>query len=146
MFYSKEILLSIAVGAFVALTVEAIHWFFRYREKRGIQTRISEVLVKGFYEIENAEGFEAEMDTKTQFIDENLVRSAQYKNMERSLLSLINHSKKSLDLEDEYTLRYQILFVQQFPLPPNTVFPLKFYRQNFFGPLQEKIKWLDFNK
>lgn len=85
------------------------------------------------------------MGTKTQFIDEDSIRFAQYKNMERSLLSLLNFGKRSLDLEDEYILRHQILFVQQFPLPANTVFPLKFYRQNFFGPLQEKIKWLNFN-
>ena len=85
------------------------------------------------------------MGTKTRFIDEDSIRFAQYKDMERNLLSLIDHSGRSLDPKDESTLKYQILFVQEFPLPLGKVFPLKFYRQNFFGPLQEKIKWLDFN-
>lgn len=136
-----EIILPIVTGAFVALAVEVVHWFFRYREKRELQIRVSEILVKGFYDIENATGLESPAGP----VSEDLVRMAQYKNVERGLLSLIDHSKRSLDPEDEYTLRYQILFVQEFPLPPNTVFPLKFYRQSFFGPLQEKIKWLNFN-
>ena len=140
-----KIILPIVTGAFVALGVEAVHWFFRYKEIKEIQTRISEVLAKGFYDIENATDLEAEMGTKTQVINKDSVRFAQYKNMERSLLSLLNLGKRSVNLEDEYILRHQILFVQQFPLPPNKVFPLKFYRQNFFGPLQEKIKWLSFN-
>lgn len=140
-----EIILPIVTGAFVALAVEAVHWFFRSKEKKELQTRTSEVLVKGFYDIENATDFEAKMGTETQVINKDSMRSMQYKHMERSLLSLLNSNKISLDLEDESTLRYQISFVEGFPLPPNTVPPVKFYRQCFFDPLQEKIKWLNFN-
>ena len=86
------------------------------------------------------------MDTKTQLVPADIIRNAEYKNMERNLSSILSYTKGRLNLEDERNLRYKLLFVEQFPLPENTVFPLKFYEQNFFAELEKEIKWLDFKQ
>ena len=149
-FLKKEILFSIVVGVLVALTVETIHWYFRYQEKQEIQTSISEVLSGGFHKIKNAQDYKVELgEEATTLFSADVMRAANYESMQRTLSSLLNYSAGRLNLEDEIVLRNTTLdmetIIEQSTLSENRIFPLEFYEQYFFQKLEEEINWLDFD-